>query len=101
MTEVLISFELMTIIYIIILIPLLVFLIRLGHWFAGITIDRLRLSRNRKLIKDNRKILRENMDTANELIIIQRELRHELEKTKKELNVNDSKTICKRKKHAQ
>ena len=86
MTEFIVSFELYTLLQIIILVPVLFYLLKLAYWLADITIDQLRFSRNKRLVNANKKIIRENMESANELIKVQRELRDEFEKSKEMLN---------------
>ena len=85
MTEFIVSFELYTLLQIIILVPVLFYLLKLAYWLADITIDQLRFSRNKRLVNANKKIIRENMESANELIKVQRELRDEFEKSKEEI----------------
>lgn len=86
MTEFIVSFELYTLLQIIILVPVLFYLLKLAYWLADITIDQLRFSRNKRLVNANKKIIRENMESANELIKVQRELREGFEKSKEMLN---------------
>ena len=85
MTEILISFELMTILYIIILVPVLVFLIIFAYRIAKILEIGLLERWNRRIVNENKKVILENIKSANELIDVQMELRRELELTKKEL----------------
>lgn len=85
MTEILISFELMTILYIIILVPVLVFLIIFAYRIAKNLEIELLERWNRRIVNENKKVILENIKSANELIGVQRELRRELELTKKEL----------------
>ena len=85
MTEILISFELMTILYIIILVPLLVFLSVFAYRIAKSLEIGLLERWNRRIVRENKKVILENIHTANELNNVQRELRRELELTKKEL----------------
>ena len=85
MTEILISFELMTILYIIILVPVLVFLIVFAYRIAKNLEIELLERWNRRIVNENKKVILENIKTANELNDVQRELRRELELTKKEL----------------
>ena len=85
MTEILISFELMTILYIIILVPVLVFLIVFAYRIAKSLEIGLLERWNRRIVRENKKVILENIHTANELNNIQRELRKEFELTKKEL----------------
>lgn len=85
MTEILISFELMTILYIIILIPVLVFLIIFAYRIAKSLEIGLLERWNRRIVNENKKVILENIKSANELIDVQMELRRELELTKKEL----------------
>ena len=89
MTEILISFELMTILYIIILVPILVFLIVFAYRIAKSLEIGLLERWNRRIVNENKKVILENIKSANELIDVQRELRRELELTKKELSEND------------
>lgn len=89
MTEILISFELMTILYIIILVPVFVFLIVFAYRIAKSLEIRLLERWNRRIVNENKKVILENIKSANELIDVQRELRRELELTKKELSEND------------
>ena len=84
MTEILISFELMTILYIIILVPVLVFLIVFAYRIAKSLEIGLLERWNRRIVNENKKVILENIKSANELIDVQRELRRELELTKKE-----------------
>lgn len=86
MSEFIVSFELYTLLQIIILVPVLFYLLKLAYWLADITIDQLRFSRNKELVNTNKKLIRENMESANELIKVQRELREEFEKSKEMLN---------------
>ena len=87
MTEILISFELMTILYIIILVPVLVFLIVFAYRIAKNLEIELLERWNRRIVNENKKVILENIKTANELNDVQRELRRELELTKKELKM--------------
>lgn len=89
MTEILISFELMTILYIIILVPVLVFLIIFAYRIAKNLEIGLLERWNRRIVNENKKVILENIKSANELIDVQMELRRELELTKKELEYND------------
>ena len=86
MTEFIVSFELYTLLQIIILVPVLFYLLKLAYWLSDITIDQLRFSRNKRLVNANKKLIWENMESANELIKVQRELRDEFEKSKVILN---------------
>lgn len=86
MTEILISFELMTILYIIILVPVLVFLIVFAYRIAKSLEIGLLLRWNRRMVNENKKVILENIKSANELNDVQRELRRELKLTKKELS---------------
>ena len=83
MSEILISFELMTILYIIILVPVLVFLIVFAYHIAKSLEIGLLERWNRRIVNENRKVILENIKTANELIDVQRELREELELSKR------------------
>lgn len=86
MTEILISFELMTILYIIILVPTLVFLIVFAYRIAKSLEIGLLERWNRRVVNENKKVILENIKSVNELNDAQRELRKELELTKKELS---------------
>ena len=86
MTEILISFELMTILYIIILVPVLVFLIVFAYRIAKSLEIGLLERWNRRIVNENKKVILENIKMANELNDVQRELRKELELTKKKLS---------------
>lgn len=59
MSEILISFELMTILYLIILIPTITFLTILAYRFAKLIENMLLVKWNNKLVKDNKKVLME------------------------------------------
>jgi hypothetical protein len=83
MSEILISFELMTILYIVILVPVLVFLIVFAYRIAKSLEIGLLERWNRRIVNENKKVILENIKTANELIDVQRELRKELELGKK------------------
>jgi len=85
MTEILISFELMTILYIIILVPVLVFLIVFAYRIGKTLEIGLLLRWNRRMVNENKKVILDNIKTVNELNNVQRELRRELELTKHEL----------------
>lgn len=96
MSEFLVSFELYTIIYVIILIPVLTFLIILAYRAAKCVENWVLVKFNRRLVNENQKIIMKNVEAGNELIKIQIKLRDELELTKKELNKDDWKTSYKR-----
>lgn len=85
MTEFVISFELYTILYIILLIPVLTFLIVLAYRTAKCVENWVLVKFNRRMVNENQKIIMENMKSGNELIKTQIKLRDELELTKKEL----------------
>ena len=89
MSEILISFELMTILYIIILVPVLVFLIVFAYRIAKNLEIGLLERWNRRIVNENKKVILENIKSANELIDVQMELRRELELTKKEVKGNE------------
>lgn len=89
MSEFLVSFELYTIIYVIILIPVLTFLIILAYRAAKCVENWVLVKFNRRLVNENQKIIMENVKAGNELTKIQIKLRDELELTKKELNKDD------------
>lgn len=86
MTEILVSFELMTIVYTIVLVPVLVFLVVFAYRIAKSLEIGLLERWNRRIVNENKKVILENIKIANELINVQRELREELELTKKELS---------------
>ena len=83
MSEILISFELMTILYLIILIPTITFLTILAYRIAKLIENMLLVKWNNKLINDNKKVLMEAIQTANELIETQKKVKNELELNKK------------------
>ena len=85
MSEFIISFELYTIIYIIILIPVLTFLIVLAYRTAKCVENWVLVKFNRRMVNENQKIIMENIKAGNELTKTQIKLRDELELTKKEL----------------
>ena len=89
MTEFLVSFELWTILYILILVPLCTFLIVFAYRIAKSLEIGLLERWNRRLVNQNKKVIMENIKASNELIDIQYQLRKELELTKKELQRND------------
>lgn len=80
-----ISFDINTFIYIIILIPVATYLIRIAYWCAEATLSYIRNHFNKRMVNENKRVVRENIKATNELISIQRDLRRELELTKMEL----------------
>ena len=85
MSEFIISFELYTIIYTVILIPVLTFLIVLAYKTAKCVENWILIKFNRRMVNENQKIIMKNIKVGNELIKTQRKIRRELELTKKEL----------------
>ena len=85
MTEFLISFDLLTICYIVILVPVLTFLIVFAYRIAKSLEIGLLERWNRRIVNQNKKVVMENIRVSNELIDTQIQLRKELELTKKEL----------------
>lgn len=85
MTEFLISFDLLTICYIVILVPVLTFLIVFAYRIAKSLEIGLLERWNRRIVNKNKEVIMENIRVANELIDTQNQLRKELEITKKEL----------------
>ena len=85
MTEFLISFDLLTICYIVILVPVLTFLIVFAYRIAKSLEIGLLERWNRRIVKRNKRVIMDNIKASNELIDIQIQLRKELELTKKEL----------------
>ena len=85
MSEFIISFELYTIIYIILLIPIMTFLIVLAYRTAKCVENWILIKFNRRMVNENQKIIMKNIKVGNELIKTQRKIRRELELTKKEL----------------
>ena len=86
MTEILISFELTTIFYIIILVPTLIFLgvfaYRIGKSLEIALLERW----NRRIVKRNRQVILDNIEVANELRTVQKELLQQQLELKKEYN---------------
>ena len=89
MTEFLVSFELWTILYILILVPSCTFLIVFAYRIAKSLEIGLLERWNRRIVNQNKKVIMENIRVSNELIDTQIQLRKELEMTKKELQRND------------
>ena len=85
MTEFLVSFELLTILYILILVPLCTFLIVFAYRIAKSLEIGLLERWNRRIVKRNKRVIMDNIKASNELIDIQIQLRKELEMTKKDL----------------
>lgn len=84
MTEILVSFELITIAYIIILVPSLIFLgvfaYRIGKSLEIALLERW----NRRIVKKNKQVILENIEVANELRSVQQELLQQQLELKKE-----------------
>ena len=84
MTEILISFELITIIYIIVLVPLLIFLgvfaYRIGKSLEIGLLERW----NRRIVKRNRQVILDNIEVAGELRRVQEDLLQQQLQLKKE-----------------
>lgn len=85
MSEFIVSFELYTIIYTVILIPVLIFLIVLAYRTVKCVENWILIKFNRRLVNENQKIVMKNIKVGKELIETQRKIRRELELTKKEL----------------
>ena len=85
MTEFFVSFELWTILYILILVPLCTFLIVFAYRIAKSLEIGLLERWNRRIVNQNKKVIMDNIRVSNELIDTQIQLRKELEMTKKEL----------------
>lgn len=85
MTEILVSFELWTILYILILVPSCTFLIVFAYRIAKSLEIELLERWNRRIVNQNKKVIMENIKVSNELIDTQIQLRKELEMTKKDL----------------
>ena len=85
MTEFLVSFELWTILYILILVPSCTFLIVFAYRIAKSLEIGLLERWNRRIVKQNKKVIMENIRVSHELIDTQIQLRKELELTKKDL----------------
>lgn len=85
MTEFFVSFELWTILYILILVPSCVFLIVFAYRIAKSLEIGLLERWNRRIVNQNKKVIMENIRVSNELIDTQIQLRKELELTKKDL----------------
>ena len=89
MTEFLVSFELWTILYILILVPLCIFLIVFAYRIAKSLEIGLLERWNRRIVNQNKKVIMENIQASNELIDMQRQLREELELTKNKIQDSD------------
>lgn len=89
MSEFIISFELYTIIYIIILIPILTFLIVLAYRCAKSVENYFLEKFNRRLVNENKEVVWENMKLSKELMSVQRELLQQQKELKKEYEDND------------
>lgn len=85
MSEILISFELITILQLIVFIPFVIFISVFAYRIAKCLEIGLLERWNRRIVNENKKAILDNIKTANELNDVQRELRKELELTKKEL----------------
>ena len=85
MTEFFVSFELWTILYILILVPSCAFLIVFAYRIAKSLEIGLLERWNRRIVNQNKKVIMENIRVSNELIDTQIQLRKELELTKKDL----------------
>lgn len=85
MTEFLVSFELLTILYILILVPSCTFLIVFAYRIAKSLEIGLLERWNRRIVNQNKKVIMENIRVSNELIDTQIQLRKELELSKKDL----------------
>lgn len=84
MSEILISFELITILQLIVFIPFVIFISVFAYRIAKSLEIGLLERWNRRIVNENKKVILENIKSANELNDVQRELRRELELTKKE-----------------
>lgn len=80
-----ISFDINTLIYIIILIPTATFLIKIAYWFAESTLTYINNYFSKRVVNENKQVILENIKATNELMSVQRKYRRELELTKNEL----------------
>ena len=85
MSEILISFELITILQLIVFIPFVIFISVFAYRIAKMLEIGILEKWNRRIVNENKKTILENIKASNELINLQRELQEELELTKKEL----------------
>ena len=85
MSEFIVAFELITVVYILVLVPVLVFLIVLAYRFAEKLWEAISEKSNRAIVNRNRQVIMDNIRASRELINVQEELRRELELTKKAL----------------
>ena len=84
MSEILISFELITILQLIVFIPFVIFISVFAYRIAKSLEIGLLERWNRRIVSENKKVILDNIKSDNELNDVQRELRKELELTKKE-----------------
>ena len=84
-----VSFDLYTVFYVIILVPVLTFLCVFAYRIGKSLEIALLEKWNRRIVNKNKKVILENIKCSNELINIQEELRRELKLTKKELQDGD------------
>lgn len=84
-----VSFDLYTVFYVIIFVPVLTFLCVFAYRIAKSLEIALLEKWNRRIVNKNKKVLLENIECSRELINIQKELKRELKLTKKELQDGD------------
>lgn len=80
-----VSFDLYTVFYVIILVPVLTFLCVFAYRIGKLLEIALLEKWNRRIVNENKKVILENIKCSRELISVQEDLRDELRLTKKEL----------------
>ena len=84
-----VSFDLYTVFYVIILVPVLTFLCVFAYRIGKSLEIALLEKWNRRIVNENKKVILENIKCSRELISVQKDLRDELRLTKKELKDGD------------
>lgn len=84
-----VSFDLYTVFYVIILVPVLTFLCVFAYRIGKSLEIALLEKWNRRIVNENKKVILENIKCSRELISVQKDLRGELRLTKKELKDGD------------
>lgn len=84
-----VSFDLYTVFYVIILVPVLTFLCVFAYRIGKSLEIALLEKWNRRIVNENKKVILENIKCSRELISVQEDLRDELRLTKKELKDGD------------
>ena len=84
-----VSFDLYTVFYVIILVPVLTFLCVFAYRIGKSLEIALLEKWTRRIVNENKKVVLENIKCSRELISVQEDLRDELKLTKKELKDGD------------